>query len=170
VTTVLDLLHLLGITFWVGGVFVNSLVLMPSLGVINPAERGKLLGAYLKRFVILTWGAVAIASVTGLLSTNSRIGFSALFSFETRYGNILLAKIVVTLLMILNGAYLGGVLGPRISSFGPPPTPSAQAPPSNADRPPGPPPELIKLQSRMNLLSLAQAVLAVGVLLLVAML
>jgi uncharacterized membrane protein len=169
VQTILDLLHLIGITFWVGGVFVNTLVLMPSLGVISPAERGKLQAVYLKRFALLTWGAVALVGVTGLLSTNNTIGFSGLLSFETRYGNVLLAKILITILMIANGAYLGGVLGPKMSSFGPPPTPSAQPAGGDAVRPPGPPPELLKLQGRMTLLSWVQVVFSVVVLLLVAL-
>ncbi|MHA2427346.1 MAG: hypothetical protein ACXADB_04910 [Candidatus Hermodarchaeia archaeon] len=167
--TIVNLFHLFGITFWVGGLFVNTLVLMPSLGVLNPAERGKLLGVYLKRFALLTWGAVALAGVTGLLATNSTIGFSGLFSLDTRFGNVLLAKIVVTLLMILNGIYLGFVLGPKMSSFGPPSAPPTQAPSGDTERPPGPPPELLKLQSRMTLMSWIQVVLAAGVLLLVAM-
>ncbi|MFQ6136148.1 MAG: hypothetical protein ACE5PM_03105 [Candidatus Hydrothermarchaeales archaeon] len=41
-------------------------------------------------------------------------------SFNTKYGNILLAKIILVIVMILNGAYLGFVLGPRIASFAPP--------------------------------------------------
>ena len=167
--TVINLLHLIGITFWVGGVFVNTLVLMPSLGVISPAERGKLQAVYLKRFALLTWGAVALVGVTGLISTNSTIGFSALFSFDSRYGNVLLAKILITVLMIVNGAYLGGVLGPKMSSFGPPPAPPVQSPGGDADRPPGPPLELLKLQKRMTLLSWVQILFSVVVLLLVAL-
>ncbi len=168
--TFLDLLHLIGITFWVGGVFVNTLVLMPSLSVISPGERGKLLGVYLKRFGLLTWGAIALVGVTGLLSTNNNIGFSALFSFDSRYGNILLAKILITVLMIANGAYIGAVLGPKMSSFGPPPASSIQPAGGDADRPPGPPPELLALQRRMTLLSWVQVIFSIGVLLLVALL
>lgn len=167
--TIIDLLHLLGITFWVGGVFVNTLALMPSLGVINPTERGKLLGVYLKRFALLTWVAVAVAGVTGLLLTNSTIGIPALFSFESRYSNILLAKILIVILMIVNGLYLGAVLGPKMSSFGPPPESSQQSTGGDAHRPPRPPPELLKLQRRMGLLSWAQVLFSVVVLLLVAL-
>lgn len=45
------------------------------------------------------------------------IGFSTLVSFNTRYGNISLAKIILVVVMILNGAYLGFIVGPRIASF-----------------------------------------------------
>jgi putative copper export protein len=160
---------MVGVTFWVGGIFVNFLVLMPSLQAISPAERGKMMGAFLKRFAPMAWGAIAFVGVTGLLQVNGVIGFPTLFSFNTDYGNTLLVKIVLVLLMVLNGAYIGVVLGPKIASFGPPP---GGPPPGGAGEgsPPGPPPELTKLQKRMATMNWVQVVLALVVLLVVGML
>jgi len=168
--TVLLWLHLAGFTFWAGGLFVNTIVLLPSLPAIGPAERGKLLGAYLKRFAPLAWGALAVVAITGLILTNSAIGFSTLLSFNTRYGNLLLAKIVVVAVMALNGAYLGFVLGPRMASFAPPPGGPPPAGSGEGGPPPGPPPELLDLQKRMATLSWVQVVLALVVLLVMALL
>ena len=53
---VLRWLHLIGVTFWAGGMFINILVLMPSMEVLSPPERGKMMGAFLKRFAPLAWG------------------------------------------------------------------------------------------------------------------
>lgn len=161
---VLIFLHLIGVTFWAGGLFVNMLVLMPSLQAISPAERGKMMGAFLKRFAPLSWGAVALLGVSGLILTNSTIGFSALVSFNTRYGNILLTKIILVAVMILNGAYLGFVVGPRVASFAPPPGAPQPAGSGEGERPPGPPSELLKLRGRMTTLSWVQVVLALAVL------
>ena len=161
---VLSWLHLIGITFWVGSVFVNILVLVPSLGVISPAEREKLTGAFLKRFAPLAWGAIALVVITGVIRTDSIIGFSTLVSLNTRYGNILLAKIILTLLLILNGAYMGSVLGPRIASFASPPGGAAPADSGEGAQAPGPPPELLRLQGRLNALNWVQVILAVAVL------
>ncbi len=163
-------LHLIGVTFWVGGIFVNLLVLMHSLQAISPPERGRLMGAFLKRLVPLAWGAIALVVVTGFIATNIVIGFPTLFSFSTRYGNILLVKIILTAVMILNGAYLGFVLGPRIASFAPPPGAPPPPGPGEGGRPPGSPPELLRLQKRMNTLSWVQVGLAVAVLLVVGLL
>jgi len=163
-------LHLIGVTFWVGGIFVNTLVLMPSLQAISPTERGKLLGTFLKRLTPLVWGAIALVVVTGFISTNDVIGFPTLFSFNTLYGNLLLVKIVLVVVMILNGAYLGFVLGPRIASFAPPPGAPPLPGPGEGGRPPGPPPELLRLQKQMNTLSWVQVGLAVAILLVVGLL
>jgi putative copper resistance protein D len=113
---VISWIHLISITFWVGGIFVNTVVLLPSLQAISPPERGKMMGAFVKRFSPLAWGAIILVVITWIISTNSVLGFSSLFSFDTRYGNILLMKIGVVLVMILNGAYMSFVVGPKIAS------------------------------------------------------
>jgi uncharacterized membrane protein len=134
---------------------------MPSLIAISPAERGKLLGAFLKRFGTLTWGAITIVVVTGIVSTSQLIGFSSLFSFSTRYANILLAKIALVVVMIINGGYIGFILGPKIASFAPPPSVLEK----KVDQPRG-----LSLQKRMKTLSWLQVVLALVVLFLMGLL
>ena len=166
---VLRWLHLIGVTFWAGGVLVNTIVLMPSLGAISPPERGRMMAAFLKRFAPLAWGALTVVGVTGLILTNSLIGFSTLLSFDTRYGNILLAKIIVVAAMTLNGVYLSFVLGPKIASFASPPGAGQPTGSGEGARPAGPPPELLKLQGRMSTLSWVQVVLALVVLLTMAL-
>ncbi len=161
--SVIQWLHLIGLVFWAGGVFVNTLVLMPSLQAISPAERGKLMGAFLKRFAPMVWGAIILVAVTGLIRANNIVGISTLLSFDTRYGNILLGKIALVAVMILNGAYLGLVLGPRIASFAPPPGAPQPTGSGEGNRPPGPPSELLKLQSRMIALNWLQVVLVMVV-------
>ena len=158
-------LHVLGVTFWVGGIFVYAWALMPSLTAIAPAERGKLMGAYLKRFAVLTWVAIAFVVITGIILTGGGIGFSALFSFSSRYANVLLVKIILVLLLLINGGYIGLVLGPRIASFTPSPGAPRPAGPDVGGPPPGPPPALLKLQKRMNAQLWASVGLAMATLL-----
>jgi putative copper export protein len=62
-----------------------------------------------------------VVGVAGLILTNRLIGFSTLLSLDTRYGNILLTKIIVVAVMTLNGVYLSFVLGRKIASFASPP-------------------------------------------------
>lgn len=162
---ILVFLHVMGVTFWVGGIFVYALALMPSLKAIAPAERGKLMNAYIKRFAILTWVAIAFVVITGIILIGGSIGFSALFSFSNRYANVLLAKIILALLLLINGVYIGMVLGPKIASFAPPPGAPGPAGPDAGGPPHGPPPALLKLQKRMNAQLWASVGLAVATLL-----
>ena len=162
-------LHLVGVAFWAGGMFVNILVLMPSMEVLSPPERGKMMGAFLKRFAPLAWGALALVGVTGLILTNNIIGLSALVSFDTRYSNVMLTKIILVAVITLNGVYLSFVLGPRVASFAPPPGAPKPADPGEGERPPGRPPELLRLQKRMATLMWVQVGLALVVLFLMAL-
>lgn len=158
-------LHLIGITFWIGGIFVNTLVLEPSLKAISPAERGKMMGAFIKRFAPLAWGAVALVVITGFILTNGIGGFSALITTGTLYGNLMLVKHILAAVMIANGAYLSLVLGRKMASFAPPPASGGHAGSGKESQPSGPPPELLRLQRQMTALSRVQVGLGLGILL-----
>jgi uncharacterized membrane protein len=160
---------LISVTYWVGGIFTYFLVLMPSLTALGPAERGKFMEGFLQRFSKLTWAAIALMGVTGVILTNQVISVSTLFSFSTRYGNVLLAKHFLILLMIVNGGYIGGVLGPKMASFAPPAGAPKPGGPGEGGPPPGPPPELLKLQARMTTLGWVQVALGAAVLLTMAL-
>ncbi len=162
---VVSWLHLIGITFWVGGIFVSTMVLMPSLKAISPAEGGKLMEAFSKRFGILTWLAVALVVITGIILTNDIIGFSLLVSSNTRYANLLLTKIILAIVMILNGTYMSFVLGRKMASFSSAPPASKPADSGGKSQPSGPPPELLRLQGRMAIIGWVQVVLALAILL-----
>ncbi len=158
---ILHWLHLLGIVTWVGGLFFQILVMNPALGVVSPSERGKFMGAFMRRWMPLVWGAVVVTGITGILETESGIGLAALFSFSSLYTNLLLLKIVLVTVMIILGAIVSFVLGPRLMSVaaGPPSGGSPAGPPKGA------PLEVAKIQNRLNLLSYINFVLGILVLL-----
>ena len=79
---------------------------------------------------------------------------------------IMLAKIVLVLVMTLNGAYINFVLGPRMSPPGGPPGAPGPGGAGETARPPGPPPDMAAHQQRMLQLMAVQLVLAVVVILL----
>jgi uncharacterized membrane protein len=145
------------------------LVLMPSLKAIDPVERGKLMQAFSKRFGVLAWMAIALVVVTGIIRTNDIIGFSLLVTSNTRYANLLLTKIILAIVMILNGTYMSFILGRKIASFSSAPPASKSAGSGEKSQPSGPPPELLRLQGRMGIISWVQVVLALAILLVVGL-
>lgn len=158
---ILHWLHLLGIVTWVGGLFFQILVMNPALGVVSPPERGKFMGAFMRRWTPLVWGAVALTGITGILEARSGIGIAALFGFSSLYSNLLLLKIALATVMIIVGAIASFVLAPRLMSI-------AAGPPSGgppAGPPTGPPPEVANIQNQLNLLAYANFVLGILVLL-----
>lgn len=101
-----DWLHLLTTTVWIGGMAFNICVLRPSLASIqDPAERVKLSGAVLGRFIYLAWGCIAILVITGIFMTR--------LQGDTTYGLVLLAKHTAILVMVLIVAVISFFLFPR---------------------------------------------------------
>ncbi len=70
---VLKALHLLAIVVWVGGMVFAHFFLRPSLAVLAPPERLRLMHAVLGRF----FAAVLVASLTALLSGLWMVGRTA---------------------------------------------------------------------------------------------
>lgn len=165
--TVIRFLHLVAMAYWAGGVFVYALAITPSLTALGPAERGKFTKAFLQRFGSLTMIAVAVVALSGMFLTNRLMGFSALFN--TRFGNIILAKIILVLVMLANGAYISSVLGRKLASFGPPPAAMEPGGSASAGPPPGPPPELVKVQGRMVTMGWVQVILMLAKLFLMSL-
>jgi uncharacterized membrane protein len=121
------------------------------------------MGAFLGRFAKLTWGSVILVCLTGLLMVAQSIGFVRLFSFDSSYSNILLAKIVLVAILIFNGSYMSFNLGPKMAPKGPPAPPGPDASP-----PTGPSPELLKLQKQFTTLGWIQIALLLVILYLAA--
>ena len=63
--SVLKALHVLGAVLWVGGMAFALLVLRPSLGVLEPAQRLALHNQVFDRFFRIVWHVMPIVLLTG---------------------------------------------------------------------------------------------------------
>lgn len=130
-----------------------KLALMPGMQAIEPAQRGRLMGAIAKRFTIVAWSCVIVLLVTGSLKTQS--GY--LLSTESGYGQLLLAKHLMFAGMIVIGLVITFAVAPRLKAL-------ATAPGSP------PPAALLSAETRLELLSAVNTVPGLAVLLVVAVL
>ena len=153
---IIDWLHLLAMSTWIGGIFFYIIVLAPSLKALEPPQAGKLVGAITKRYVPITWGSLVVLVVSGILIANSRGVLGV--QLGSTYGVMLFIKHLITLLMIVNGVIISAVIGPKLK----PKTPPSGEQPSGP--PPAPSPQVIKLQKVMGALGKLQVVFAVVVL------
>lgn len=144
--------HVMGIAVWVGGSFLMPLVIAPSALVLDPPARMQFMGALAGRLSRWIFLAIGVVIVTGILQTNQIYGLAYLFGF-----NVLAIKVVVAILMIANGYYLGVILPRRMMALAPAPG----APPS---------PEFLKVTRMQAMHGWVQAGLGVVVLLLVGVL
>ena len=113
-------LHQLATIIWIGGAIYATFVLVPALSVLEPPNRGKLMGAAIKRFVPLAWAAIVVLVGTGLFLT-SAANEATPNLLDTTNGSLLIGKLVVVAIMITIAALMTFVIGPKAAKAGPSP-------------------------------------------------
>lgn len=96
-------LHILGATFWIGGMLFLPLVLLPSIK--NNKERMQLLVVTGLKFRLYGYIVLAMMFVTGLLNMRFKgIDFSWRFFNETQYGRLITIKVILFFSLVLISA------------------------------------------------------------------
>lgn len=147
-----NFIHLLTAVVWIGGMIYTNLVFMPSLSLIEPAQRGVMLGAVAKRFTIISWTSILVLLISGFFKTPEEI----LFTTSNSYGLMITVKHIIFLAMILFGALITFRYAPVLKTK----APKAGEKPSN---------DFIAAQKKLKLLSSINMVLGIGVLLAVSL-
>ncbi|MCC7447644.1 MAG: FixH family protein [Anaerolineae bacterium] len=103
-SVVVDWLHLLANSAWIGGLLALAVTLPVALAPLNPAERQAALLAVLRRFSMIGMLAVGLLIATGVYS-------AALFVYQpsdlttTNYGRTLIGKVLLVVPLLLFGLY-----------------------------------------------------------------
>ncbi len=107
-----DLLHLAAASVWVGGLglFLASLFLAPRL---DTARRLRLAAALLPRFSTLAVLSLGLLVISGVYEALSDVG-SLAGLLRTAYGQVLIAKLIIALLMVCLGGYDHFIVQPKI--------------------------------------------------------
>ena len=106
-----ELVHLLGVALWVGGLGYFATLFWWST-FREPSAASELAWA-IPAFSVLAVGAVGLLTVSGLYLTQLHLG-SLDHLLSTLYGRILLAKLCVVGLMVALGGYHQFIVHPRI--------------------------------------------------------
>ncbi len=126
------MIHVLAAIVWLGGMFFISLVLVPSLKKLEPpTKRTEILSATARRFSLVSWIAILVLLITGIINSANRGVTIDLISSGTiissRFGLILTFKVFLVLVMILISAIHDFILGPRLVRLAELARPSADA-------------------------------------------
>jgi uncharacterized membrane protein len=104
--------HLLSAVFFVGGSFFMWLVVVPSSRLISEdeSERTKVVGKIAKRFGVISNMVLAVLVLTGIYNATWYLPSTGAL-FDTYYGNVLLAKVVLVVVLLaliyLHNTYFG---------------------------------------------------------------
>lgn len=147
-----NFIHLLTAVIWIGGMIYTNIVFMPSLSVIEPSQRGAILGAVAKRFTIVSWTSILVLLVSGFFKTPGEM----LFTTSNSYGLMITIKHIIFLVMIVFGALITFKFAPvlRKGAPGPGEKPSAK---------------FLDAQKKLKILSTTNMILGIGVLLAVSL-
>jgi len=111
---VVQWLHLLAFTAWVGGIIYAGFVLMPSLSALEASNQRKLMNAVSLRFTRMVWISVVVLLVTGIMKSAVNVPtFRELFT--TPYGITLIAKHLLLTIMIILGLIVALVISPKLT-------------------------------------------------------
>jgi copper transport protein len=101
---ILDYVHNLLASVWIGGIIFFGFILLPSLSILNDKNKELLALSVLPRFsimIIISLGILIISGPTLLWFLESNVGLLV----DSTYGSLILAKIAIASLMIVLGGY-----------------------------------------------------------------
>jgi copper transport protein len=108
-----NVVHVLAVSAWLGGIAVLVLVLRGATRALEPAERTRALAASVGRFSTLAGGAIALVLATGVIQ--AVIGMSAFGELlDTAYGRAVLIKLALLLAIIGFGWFNRARVLPRL--------------------------------------------------------
>ena len=92
-------LHVIGVSFWIGSMLFLPLVLLP--GIKDHPDRANLLLSTGLKFRFYGYFFLSLLLITGLLNIYLRgINISQEFFLESRYGNLVIVKFILFLLIL----------------------------------------------------------------------
>ncbi|MEG6616017.1 CopD family protein [Peptococcaceae bacterium 1198_IL3148] len=117
----MNLLHYVGITTWIGGMIFMMLVLTPAVGGKGvPPQFLRLMG--IQRFRNFAWGSIALLLISGSYQLIPRLRYQGweLFSMS-RYGQLMTLKLTLVAIMIIITAVVSFYMAKRIPAMAPAP-------------------------------------------------
>jgi copper transport protein len=109
----LDVVHVLAMSAWIGGLVLLLFALPPATRALEPPDRSRLLAGALVRFSPLALGCVAALLVTGTIQALEHMSaWSDLL--DTAYGRAVLIKVVLLAALIAIGAVNRRRVVPRL--------------------------------------------------------
>lgn len=129
-TIVIGSIHVLAAVAFVGGAFYADRIMAPvAAKLLEPPVAGRLSQATGQRFTILAWTAAVLLILTGLVRAWGRGVLNLDDLLNTSYGNVVLAKIVLSAVLVFVGILIlrKAIALSKLAASGPPPPPEMGA-------------------------------------------
>lgn len=118
-------IHLVATVAWIGGMFTNFFIYIPSIAkTLDAALAGKLMASVMKRFRILVYISMVVFLISGLTMAALHLDTGALQSSKNQMVAILIFKLPLYILMLILAFISFESIAPkaaRLSAEGPSP-------------------------------------------------
>jgi uncharacterized membrane protein len=149
ILSAMNWLHLLATVAWIGGVFINVLVLSPAAKEsLEPPMMMRLWGGLMKRFQKMVYVSMAIFIGTGIVMMFMNSAYGDTFDFGDTWTLFLVIKHVLVLFLIIVGIYMFQSVFPKLKKL------AAK----------GPSPELGKAEKRQRVVATISLILGILIL------
>lgn len=109
-------IHLMATVAWIGGMFTNFIVYIPSIGkTLEQPQAGKLMAAVMKRFRVLVYISMAVFLFTGIMMASMHLNSGAIQSSRTEMIAILLFKVPLYIVMVILAIIAFEIVAPRVA-------------------------------------------------------
>lgn len=109
-------LHMAATVVWIGGLFFQSVILLPALRTSPPSEADfPLIERIRKRFDPLAWLSLTILVGTGLIQMSANPNYLGLFALGNRWAVAIFAKHLAIGLMVALAVYQTWILQPKLN-------------------------------------------------------
>ncbi|PLX13771.1 MAG: hypothetical protein C0598_02830 [Marinilabiliales bacterium] len=113
-----DFLHLMATIAWIGGMFFNFLVVMPSMAkALDPPSMGKLMGIMFKRVRVIVYVSLLILFVTGIPMKIASEHYVSIINFDTNWEIVSFIKHVFVAILALLAIYNFEILMPKAAKL-----------------------------------------------------
>ena len=115
---ILDFFHVIATIAWIGGMFFNFLVVIPTVSkVLDPPVAGKFMGAMLKRVRIVVYVSLLILFVTGIPMKIASEYYVSIINFDNTWETVGFVKHVFVGLLALLAFYNFEFLSPKVGKL-----------------------------------------------------
>ena len=115
VKTLLSFIHNFATIIWIGGMFINMLVFMPTAQkVLDPANAGKLMQAVMKRYRVVIYVCIVILGVTGIPLKIVNPNYISIINLENQWEVISFVKHLFYGLLVLLAVVNFEIITPKV--------------------------------------------------------
>ena len=109
-------IHLIATVAWIGGLFTNFFIYIPSIGkTLEPKLAGKLMATVMKRFRILIYISMAAFLISGIMMASLHLDSGAIVSSRNQLVTVLIFKVPLYILMVILAIIAFEIVAPRVA-------------------------------------------------------